>query len=119
MELKRYDIDGNNLYAMLSEYPSKKEEDARYESHKKYADIQYVVSGHELISVTKENELKEILQPYDESKDIMFMTVNKIENHKADPGIFFIFFPEDLHRPGLRDGDSTLIRKMVVKVKLD
>jgi biofilm protein TabA len=119
MELKRFDIDGDNVYAPISEYYSKKEEDARYESHQKYIDIQYVISGKELIGITKIDDLDEILQTYDSTKDIMFMTVKKIENHKADPGRFFIFFPSDVHRPGLRDGDSTLVRKAVVKVKID
>ncbi len=55
MELKRYDLDGNNLYALLSEYMSKNEENARYEAHRKYLDIQYVVSGRELIGITPIN----------------------------------------------------------------
>jgi YhcH/YjgK/YiaL family protein len=119
MELKRYDIDGDNLYAPVSEYYTKKVEDARYESHQKYIDIQYVASGKELIGIGKMDDLKETLQSYDASKDVMFMSVNKIDNYKADPGRFFVFFPSDVHRPGLRDGDSTLVRKVVVKVKID
>jgi YhcH/YjgK/YiaL family protein len=119
LELKRYDIEGDNLYAPVSEYYSKKEENARYESHQKYIDIQYVVSGRELIGISNKGDLKEVLQPYDAVKDIMFMSVNQISNHMADPGRFFIFFPDDLHRPGLRDGDSTLVRKIVVKVKIE
>ncbi len=119
LELKRYDIDGDNLYVPVSEYYTKKEEDARYESHEKYIDIQYVISGKELIGISKMDDLKEVLQPYDAAKDIMFMSVNKIRNRKADPGRFFVFFPSDVHRPGLRDGDSTLVKKVVVKVKID
>jgi len=119
IEVKRYDIEGTNLYAPISEYYSKKEEDARYESHQKYIDIQYVISGKELIGITKIDDINEVLQTYDATSDIMFMSVNKIVNHKADPGRFFIFFPSDVHRPGLRDGDSTLVKKVVVKVKID
>jgi hypothetical protein len=51
IELKRYDIDGDNVYATVSEYLTKNEEDARYEVHRAYIDIQYVVSGKELIGV--------------------------------------------------------------------
>lgn len=119
MEPKRYDIDGDNLYAPLSEYYTKKEEGANYESHRKYIDIQYVVSGKELIGIAKSDDIKEVIQAYDANKDIMFISVNNIKNYKADPGRFFVFFPTDLHRPGLRDGDSTLVRKVVVKVKID
>ncbi len=119
MELKRYDIDGNNVYAPLSEYNSKNEEDARYESHKIYADIQYVVSGRELIGIAPETELNEILEPYSDEKDIMFMTVKNGKNYEARSDRFFIFFPADLHRPGLKDGENSPVRKVVVKVKLN
>ncbi len=119
MELKRYDIDGDNLYAPVSEYYSKREEDAKYEAHQKYIDIQYVASGKELIGIGKMNDLKETLQNYDAAKDVMFMSVNNIKNYTADPGRFFVFFPDDLHRPGMRDGDSTLVRKVVIKIRID
>jgi len=119
MELKRYDLDGNNLYVPLSEYMSKNEEDARYEAHRNYIDIQYVVTGKELIGVAPLAQMKDILEPYSEEKDIMFMTVNQGTNYQALPDRFFIFFPEDLHRPGLKDGENTPVRKAVVKVKID
>lgn len=119
LELKKYEIDGTDLYAPLSEYMSKNEEDARYEAHRKYIDIQYVVSGKELIGIAPISQQKDILEPYSEEKDIMFMTVNQGTNYKALPDRFFIFFPGDLHRPGLKDGENSPVRKMVVKVKVD
>ncbi len=119
LELKRYDIDGNNLYAPVSEYLTKNEEDARYEAHQKYIDIQYVVSGKELIGIAPLSQKKEVLVPYDATKDIEFLTVAKVVNYKATPDKFFIFFPEDAHRPGLKDGDNSPVRKVVVKVKVD
>jgi YhcH/YjgK/YiaL family protein len=119
IELKRYDLDGNNLYAPLSEYMSKNEQDARYEAHKKYIDIQYVVSGKELIGIAPASMQKDILVPYSEEKDVMFVTVSQINNFIATPDRFFIFFPDDLHRPGLKDGENLPVRKAVVKVKID
>ena len=119
MEPKRYDIDGDNLYAQVSDYLTKNHEDAQYEAHRKYIDIQYVILGKEFIGIGPISETKDILQPYDESKDIIFMTVNQIRNSQADPGSFFIFFPDDLHRPGLKDGENSMVRKVVVKLKID
>ena len=119
LELKRYDIDGNNLYAPVSEYITKNEEDARYEAHQKYIDIQYVVSGKELIGISPMSLKKEILVPYDASKDVMFLTVTQGVNFSADPDRFFIFFPDEAHRPGLKDGENSQVRKVVVKVKID
>ena len=51
LEVKRYDIDGDNLYATVSEYITKNEEDAKFEAHQKYIDIQYVISGKEIMSI--------------------------------------------------------------------
>ncbi|MCX6301973.1 MAG: YhcH/YjgK/YiaL family protein [Bacteroidia bacterium] len=119
LELKRHEIDGNNVYAPISEYMTKNEEDARYEAHIKYIDIQYVANGKELIGIAPMSEKKDILEPYDESKDVMFLTVNTINNISATPDRFFIFFPDDAHRPGLKDGENSQVRKAVVKVKVD
>ncbi len=119
LELKKYEIDGTDLYAPLSEYVSKNEEDARYEAHRKYIDIQYVVSGKELIGIAPISQQKDILEPYNEEKDVLFMTVSQVTNYQALPDRFFIFFPDDLHRPGLKDGENSPVRKAVVKVKVD
>ncbi len=119
LEIKRYDIDGDNLYAPVSEYMTKNEEDAKYEAHQKYIDIQYVVSGKELIGVALISKKKDTIEPYDAVKDIEFLTVSQGENRLALPDRFFIFFPEDAHRPGLKDGDNSPVRKIVVKVKID
>lgn len=119
LELRRYDIDDNNLYAPVSEYLTKNEEDARYEAHQKYIDIQYVVNGKELIGIAPISQKKDILEPYDSTKDIEFLTVTGGENRLAMPDRFFIFFPEDAHRPGLKDMENSPVRKVVVKVKVD
>ena len=119
LELKRYDIDGDNLYATVSEYLSKNEETAKFEAHRKYIDIQYVIVGREVMNIAPITTVKEVLTPYDASKDIEFITVDKIINYKASPANFFIFFPSDAHRPGLKDGVNSSVRKLVVKLKVD
>jgi len=119
LELKRYDIDGDNVYATVSEYLSKNDEDARYEAHRKYIDIQYVAAGKELIGITPLSQKKDVLEPFDATKDIEFFTVTGWENHLAVPDRFFILFPEDAHRPGLKDGENSPVRKIVVKVKVE
>ena len=119
LDVKRYDIDGDNLFATVSEYQSKNEESAKFEAHRKYIDIQYVISGKEIINLAPISTLKEVLTPYDAAKDIEFITVSKVVNYKANPSNFFIFFPDDAHRPGLKDGSNSPVRKVVIKVKVD
>jgi YhcH/YjgK/YiaL family protein len=119
LEVKRYDIEGDNLYASVSEYLTKNKEDARFEAHQKYIDIQYVINGIEQISVAPVSLKKDITVPYDISKDIEFMTVTRCTDMKATPERFFIFFPSDLHRPSVKIGENSKVRKVVVKVKID
>jgi biofilm protein TabA len=119
LELKRYDIDDDNLFATVSEYISKNEETAKFEAHRKYIDIQYVISGKEVMNVAPIATVKEILVPYDATKDIEFVTVKEIVSFKANTDKFFIFFPGDAHRPGLKDGVNSPVRKIVIKVKVD
>lgn len=43
----RYEIDGENIFAMVQSYNSKKMEEGFWEAHRKYIDIQYVFKGTE------------------------------------------------------------------------
>ena len=119
LELKRYDLDGDNLYVMVSEYNTKNPENARYEAHRKYIDIQYVVSGSELIGIAPLASKDSTLQEYDATKDIEFLTVKKGITVQATPAKFFVFFPEEAHMPGLKEEINAPVRKAVVKIRID
>jgi YhcH/YjgK/YiaL family protein len=119
LEVKRYDIDGDNLFATVSEYLTKNEETTNFEAHRKYIDIQYVISGKETMNIAPLKTAREIVTQYDATKDIEFLKVEKIVKHTATPSNFFIFFPDDAHRPGIREGVSSPVRKIVIKVKVE
>lgn len=118
-EVKRHDIHGDSLYALVSEYNSKNPEDARYEAHRKYLDIQYVISGKELMGIGPMSIKDSVLQEYDPVKDIEFFTVKEDKKYPASPDRFFIFFPSDAHRPGVKDGENAPVKKVVIKLLLD
>ena len=119
LELKRYDLDGDNLYAMVSAYMTKNPEDAKFEAHRQYIDIQYVVSGSELIGIAPRASQDSILQPYDATKDIELLSVKQGMTVRATPDRFFMFFPEDAHMPGLKAETNAPVRKVVVKIRID
>jgi biofilm protein TabA len=119
LDIKRYDIDGDNLYASVSEYVTKNEADTKFEVHRKYIDIQHVINGAEQMSITPLSDKKDEQVPYDPAKDVEFMTVNKTASYEATPDKFFIFFPSDIHRPGVKIGENKSVRKVVVKVRID
>lgn len=117
LENKRYDIDGDNVYALVSEYVTKDE--AQFEAHRKYVDIQYVVSGSEQMGMAPLASLKESTVPYDDSRDIEFMTVTDSTYHIATPENFLLFFPSAIHKPGMKIDRNIPVKKVVIKVKLD
>lgn len=119
LEIKKHVIDEDRLFATVTGYYTKSRDVARFEAHRKYIDIQYVISGEEMIGVAPITSKGEILQPYDESKDLEFMNVNEGVEYNATPQKFFLFFPSDIHRPSLSVSDSSQVKKIVVKVKID
>ena len=109
---------GGQLYANVSEYEPKDREGLPFEAHKGYIDIQYVVEGYEAIDIAP-LEKTTVTQPYNAEIDALFCTTSAFTELQAKPGRFFIFFPEEAHRPGMKDGDESIsVRKVVVKVPI-
>jgi len=119
MNTGRYDIEGDDLFVNISEYSTRDEEEILYEAHRKYADIQYLVTGEEKIGVVPLGSTKEV-SPYDSTKEASFGTAEKDNYRIASSEGFFIFFPDDAHRPGVNSGDEPMrVRKVVVKVRIE
>jgi YhcH/YjgK/YiaL family protein len=119
LELKRHDLDGDKLFVSPSEYNTKNEADANFEAHRKYIDIQYVASGKEIIGFAPLSSKDSVVQEYNNDKDVEFMTVRGGSNAVADPGRFFIFFPDDAHKPGLKIDTIAPVKKIVIKVRIN
>lgn len=107
-----------DVYVTVSEYTTKNPEDALYESHREYIDLQYVVSGSEYIGVTHSDELP-VAAPYDGRKDIAFYQPVPGGERLADSRHLFIFFPQDKHRPCIKNGRNATVKKIVVKLKMN
>lgn len=109
----RYEICGKN-YANLQTYETK--DDAPYEAHRDYIDIQYMVIGEELSGVTDYTNCS-TKEEYNKEKDIEFLNINaKEEFYKIKEGEFFIFFPHDAHKPALKIDTNKKVKKVIVKV---
>jgi YhcH/YjgK/YiaL family protein len=110
----KYEIEGKDVFAVVSEYPSKKFEDAKWEAHKKYADIQVVVKGEEKMGYAPLDTMTE-KDAYNPEKDIVFLNGSG-DYITAKPGSFLIFFPHDAHQPCVAINGSVPIKKVVIKV---
>lgn len=113
----RYELDGEQVFALVLEYIAKDEADTRFEAHRKYADIQYVIEGREKIGVAPLASAQ-VVEPYDEVQDIAFFRTDDDYYRPAGPDKFFVFFPDDTHRPGVKVSEGEHVKKIVIKVKL-
>lgn len=112
----KYEIDGDNIFALVSEYRTKDETEGKLEAHKKYIDVQFVAKGRELIGYAP-LENQKIISEYNEQNDIIFYEGDK-SFIKFDEGMFAIFFPNDVHMPGIIYKEKAYVKKVVVKVKI-
>jgi biofilm protein TabA len=112
----RYEIDGDNVYAMITEGAGKEIDSAAWEGHRKYIDLHYVIKGRERIGIISNDSLK-VTIPYDEVKDAENYYYADGKFYLATPEIFFLFFPGDAHQPGIKVGSNQPIKKLVIKIK--
>lgn len=116
LDVGTHKIEGDDVFAIVTIYDSKIVEEPMLEAHQKYIDIQVVESGYELVGFEMLKE-QEILKAYDDEKDIVFYE-GEPSYFKLEPGMFAVFFPEDLHMPGICAEKPVRVKKIVVKVKV-
>lgn len=115
----KYDIikDGE-MYAMVQSYKTKPISDGRYEGHRRYIDVQYVICGCESIFVSEISKFKTDA-PYDHCRDIEFFSdVDGGCELVLSDGDFAVFYPNDIHKPGMTYKSESDIKKIVVKIEL-
>ncbi|MGC8341186.1 YhcH/YjgK/YiaL family protein [Pantoea ananatis] len=87
------------------------------EAHRLHIDVQYLVTGEEVIGVATQPVDFAVHQPYDPERDIIFYQHVPHETQvRMLPGTFAVFFPQDIHRPNCAVGTPGPIRKVVVKI---
>lgn len=105
-------------FVLEQAYNSKEREKCFFESHKKYIDIQFVLSGEEVIEVSNANTLAVSLA-YNEDLDF-----TKHQDSKDASSILLkagdaaIFYPQDAHMPCIKVTRASKVIKAVVKVRV-
>lgn len=114
----KYEIQGALMFALVSTYETRSSRECRFESHRKYLDIQCLIRGHEQIWVTDTSNLS-ITEPYVDEKDVCFFAPPKSAHRlEMEPGDFAVLFPEDGHMPGIAAGEPGEARKVVLKIDI-
>ncbi len=112
----KHEIDSQRLFAIVAHDVGRGREGAYLEVHRKYIDIQFVVSGDEVIGWQPLATCQSVKQPYDADTDLAFFLDRPQSWFALQPGSFAVFFPEDAHAPLAATGP---VHKVVVKVAVN
>lgn len=113
-----YLSDDKTVWANVDEYITKPLAECKFEAHKKYIDIQLLLEGEEKIETAFTAEL-DITEPYNENRDVMFLS--DTENKVVLPlkkGYFALFNPSDAHKPQIVFSTPKKVKKVVVKLEV-
>lgn len=110
-------IVNDDFYYTVQEYETKLVEQCKFESHRKYIDIQIIVNGEELMQIADISRLY-IQEEYDGEKDIMFWkTPDQVMSVTLKQGDYIVLYPENAHRGAIKCGKETRVLKIVGKVR--
>jgi YhcH/YjgK/YiaL family protein len=114
----KYELDGQQMFAIVQRYQPKPLAQIAWETHRKHIDVQFMAAGAERMGYVPLSERIEIKQSYDAERDIEFYNVQG-DLFTVSEGSFVVFAPQDIHAPGLAvdcPDNMGKILKVVVKV---
>lgn len=113
----KYDIEGDNIYAFVLSYTTSCPDDIKWETHNRYIDIQFLISGKEIIWWSNKNSLK-LLTEYNVKEDY---TLYEYDGNATTvlmrPLSFTVFFPDDAHIPPQMYLEPSENKKIIVKIR--
>jgi len=111
----KYTLD-DSIYYMVQEYTPKPLEQIRWEAHRVYYDLQYVLSGSEAMGIGSTQDM-DVTIAYNPEKDVLFLDGKGGTLRPYHSGGYEIFAPTDAHAPGMQLDDGTAtVRKLVFKI---
>ena len=116
MEPGKIELDGDNLFLIISDTDMKDKADAKLEVHNQYIDIQIPISKTESFGWKGRRDLQNANSEFDHTRDIQFFEDTPDSYFSVAPGNFVAFWPQDTHAPCIGEG---VIRKVVVKIKIN
>lgn len=108
----KYNLMGDSVFATITEAATKDKDSVLWESHKKYIDLQFVAEGKEQIGVADASKAK-VIKPY--TVDAMNYDTEGTF-YISSPDTFFLFFPNDAHRPSIKTPGADRVKKVVIKI---
>ena len=118
LSLGKHLIDGENVFATVSEGPTKEYNKTGWESHRNYLDLHLMLLGKERIGMVDTTSAA-VTNPYDATKDAAnYDATIKGNYYVADSNTLLIFFPQDAHRPSIHVDGFDRVKKLVIKIRV-
>ena len=116
LEDGRYEVDRDDLFYSIQSYQTNPANDTP-EAHRKYADIQFLISGQEKMGVGALEDMTDLAEARPEG-DIWFYH-GPLDEVTLSGDKFAVLFPGDAHAPSIAvNGIPAPCRKCVVKVRV-
>lgn len=115
LEPGRHDIDGKDIYAVIVKGNGRPKDQAKLEAHRRYIDIQFIVSGCDEMGWQSTALCKKVEQKFDPDSDAEIFNDPVATWLTVGAGELAVFFPHDAHAPA---AGSAEFHKVVVKVAL-
>ncbi|MGB5445961.1 MAG: YhcH/YjgK/YiaL family protein [Psychromonas sp.] len=111
----------DKMWFVILEYDKQPQADFLPEVHKYYSDLQIVLSGSETMAWALDSGAYEVAGEYNEVRDLLFYKVQTMPLNylQAIPGNFYLFTPNTIHITNIDDGQTSAVRKLVVKIPND
>lgn len=112
----RYEIKGDKIFANVIRFTTVEADSKLYEGHKKYADLHYMISGNERIAVNFEHRMH--CTSFNEDTDFGTFEGEAGAEYLMTDGDYLVCMPEDIHKPGIMDGQAAEVKKAAFKIAL-
>lgn len=112
----RYELDGDKLFALVQQYQTKPAQGRLPEAHRKYIDLQVVMSGDENIGWAPLSTLKQETEEFSKGGDIGFYSGDIQIWVTLKAGHFALLYPEDAHLPCAQVHGQSDVCKIVFKI---
>ena len=114
----KYEILGEDLFALVQTYETKDASECRFETHKKYIDVQYVRQGKEVMNYKLKDQLV-VTEDLSEQSDVIFYEdATDYTSVLVEEGSFALFSTQDGHMPGVKYNNKETVKKIVFKIKI-
>lgn len=119
MEPGTYPIMGKDVYALVMDSITAPASEKRAESHKRYADVQFIASGREKQGFVPMYGNEAVADSREEDDIYFYENICGESFLEMKAGCYSVYFPNDIHRPGCMIDKPDKVRKVVVKVSME